>query len=84
MSGQTLATAPNRLDRVIARLAAQHPSSWTTSYLRQASAVDAVCALAGGLLAFQVRFDGERSGLPGAYLMLSLILPLLWVLYRAR
>ena len=79
MSGQTLATAPNRLDRVIARLAAQHPSSWTTSYLRQASAVDAVCALAGGLLAFQVRFDGERSGLPGAYLMLSLILPVLWV-----
>ncbi|HEY2553217.1 MAG TPA: sugar transferase [Streptosporangiaceae bacterium] len=79
VSGQTLTATPNRLDRVLARLAAQHPSSWTTSYLRQASAVDAVCALAGGLLAFQLRFDGERSGQNGAYLLLSLILPVLWV-----
>jgi exopolysaccharide biosynthesis polyprenyl glycosylphosphotransferase len=38
-----------------------------------------MCALVGGLLAFQVRFDAQVSE-AWAYLLLSLALPLLWVL----
>ncbi len=63
---------------MVARLAAQNSASWTNSYLRQAFVADSICALAAGLLAFQLRsaYPGHISG---AYLSLSLILPLLWV-----
>jgi exopolysaccharide biosynthesis polyprenyl glycosylphosphotransferase len=66
------------MDRVLARLAAQSPASWTNNYLRQASAADAICALAAGLLAFQLRFD-YQGHLRNAYLLISLSLPVLWV-----
>jgi exopolysaccharide biosynthesis polyprenyl glycosylphosphotransferase len=65
--------------RVVARAPAQSPPSWTTRYLRQALAVDGGCALAAGLLAFQVRFDAQVSS-AWAYLLLSLALPVLWLL----
>jgi exopolysaccharide biosynthesis polyprenyl glycosylphosphotransferase len=39
---------------------------------------DGLCALGAGLLAFQVRFDAQVSS-AWVYLLLSLILPLLWV-----
>jgi exopolysaccharide biosynthesis polyprenyl glycosylphosphotransferase len=65
-------------DRVIARLAAQSSASWTNGYLRQAVAADSICGLAAGLLAYQVRFDSPGSG-TAAYLLLSLSLPVLWV-----
>jgi exopolysaccharide biosynthesis polyprenyl glycosylphosphotransferase len=65
-------------DRVIARLAAQTSASWTNGYLRQTVAGDFICGLAGGLLAFQVRFSNVRYE-AGPYLALSLLLPLLWV-----
>jgi exopolysaccharide biosynthesis polyprenyl glycosylphosphotransferase len=66
------------MDRVVARLAAQDSASWTNSYLRQASVADFICALAAGLLAFQLRsaYPGHISG---AYLAVSLGLPVLWV-----
>jgi exopolysaccharide biosynthesis polyprenyl glycosylphosphotransferase len=41
--------------------------------------VDGSCALAAGLLAFQVRF-GEQASWAWAYLLLSLGLPLFWLL----
>jgi exopolysaccharide biosynthesis polyprenyl glycosylphosphotransferase len=63
---------------VIARLAAQSSASWTNGYLRQAVAADSICALAAGLLAYQVRFDSAGNG-TAAYLLLSLSLPVLWV-----
>jgi len=63
---------------VVARLAAQSSASWTSSYLRQASAADCICALAAGLLAFQLRFD-YHGHISGTYLVLSIGLPLLWV-----
>jgi exopolysaccharide biosynthesis polyprenyl glycosylphosphotransferase len=63
-------------DRVVARLATQSSASWTSGYLRQTVAADALCSLAAGLLAFQVRFDSSTSG----YLALSLALPVLWVI----
>jgi exopolysaccharide biosynthesis polyprenyl glycosylphosphotransferase len=66
------------MDRVVARLAAQSSASWTSSYLRQASVADSICALAAGLLAFQLRFD-HQTKVSGSYLVLSLSLPLLWV-----
>jgi hypothetical protein len=65
-------------DRVIARLAAQSSASWTNGYLRQAVAADSICGLAAGLLAFQVRFDSAPGGAT-PYLLLSLLLPVLWV-----
>jgi exopolysaccharide biosynthesis polyprenyl glycosylphosphotransferase len=63
---------------VITRLAAQSSASWTNGYLRQAVAADFICGLAAGLLAFQVRFSNVRYG-TALYLVLSLLLPLLWV-----
>jgi exopolysaccharide biosynthesis polyprenyl glycosylphosphotransferase len=74
-------TVPQRppVNRVAARVPAQRPASWTTGYLRWALAVDGSCALAAGLLAFQVRFDAQVSS-ASAYLLLSLGLPLFWLL----
>jgi exopolysaccharide biosynthesis polyprenyl glycosylphosphotransferase len=66
------------MDRVVARLAAQSSASWTSSYLRQASVADCICALAAGLLAFQLRFD-YQGHISGTYLIVSLSLPLVWM-----
>lgn len=52
------------------------PGRWTRSYLLQAGVLDACCALAAGLLAFQVRFGGGGGA---AYFWVGLSLPLLWV-----
>jgi exopolysaccharide biosynthesis polyprenyl glycosylphosphotransferase len=57
---------------------ARDRATWTSGYLRWAGVVDCGCALAAGLLAFQLRFDGRGHGLTG-YLALSLALPLLWM-----
>ena len=46
--------------------------------MRRTWVVDCGCALAGGLLAFEVRFDG-RGHAPATYLVLSLGLPALWL-----
>ena len=66
-------------DRVIARLSAQSSASWTSAYLRQAICADSICGLAAGVLAFEVRFSNEAYG-SRPYLLLSLALPVLWVL----
>jgi exopolysaccharide biosynthesis polyprenyl glycosylphosphotransferase len=54
------------------------PAAWTKIYLRQVAVTDACCALAGGLLAFQVRF-GDSGGHAAAYFWFALGLPLLWL-----
>ncbi len=46
-------------------------------YRRQTVAADGICALAAGLLAFEIRFNSPH-GAP-FYLLLSLTLPVLWV-----
>ncbi len=51
--------------------------TWTRAYLRRAALGDAVCAAATGLVAFQVRFGDEHYRV-GAYLLFSLLLPVLW------
>jgi exopolysaccharide biosynthesis polyprenyl glycosylphosphotransferase len=65
-------------DRVIARLASQSSTSWTNGYLRQAIFADLICGLAAGLLAFELRFSNQHYR-TGPYILLSLALPLLWV-----
>ncbi len=48
-------------------------------YVRMARGADYVCALAAGLLAYQVRFFDDRGHGAGAYLAISLSLPFLWL-----
>jgi exopolysaccharide biosynthesis polyprenyl glycosylphosphotransferase len=57
---------------------AQDHATWTGGYLRWTGVIDCGCALAAGLLALEVRFDGRGHGLT-PYLTLSLALPLLWM-----
>jgi exopolysaccharide biosynthesis polyprenyl glycosylphosphotransferase len=79
MSGQSAVSARQRNDRAVLRLAAQDPAAWMAAYTRRARLGDFACALAAGLLAFEIRFDSRGQG-PAAYLALSLALPLLWLL----
>ena len=62
----------------IAVSAGARPASWTTAYLRRAAVVDCGCALAAGLLAFDVRFGAGSRG-DAAYFFLSICLPVLWL-----
>ncbi len=48
-------------------------------YVRMARGADYVCALAAGLLAYQIRFFDDRGYGAGAYLAISLSLPFLWL-----
>jgi exopolysaccharide biosynthesis polyprenyl glycosylphosphotransferase len=66
-------------DRVNARAVAQTATPWTAGYLRRAAVIDGTCALAAGLLAFEVRFDAKVSWAL-AYLLLSSALAPLWVI----
>ena len=83
MAGLETVSQYRRTEGVTARVPAQGPAripvSWTTGYRRRALVADAGCALAGGLLAFQVRFNAQVSS-AWVYLLLSLALPLVWLL----
>jgi exopolysaccharide biosynthesis polyprenyl glycosylphosphotransferase len=78
VAGPTAVTGHRATDRSAAWQAAHSPASWMSRYLRAAVAADGLCALAAALLAFGVRF--EKAPLHGPYLMLSLALPVVWVL----
>jgi exopolysaccharide biosynthesis polyprenyl glycosylphosphotransferase len=79
VTGRSVVTGTRAADRVAARLTAQGHASWMNRYLHEAAAIDGLCALAAGLLAFSVRFNDHRQ--PHAvYLTLSLSLPVLWIL----
>ncbi len=78
MSGLTAVTGGRRADKVLARLAAQNPAVWTGGYLRQVITADGLCALASGLLALKLRFEGGGNP-PSRYVALSLGLPLIWL-----
>jgi len=52
-------------------------TAWTSNYLRVTATVDALCALAAGLLAFCIRLDD--LGRTEAYLLGSVLLPLAWL-----
>jgi exopolysaccharide biosynthesis polyprenyl glycosylphosphotransferase len=75
VAGNTAVTEHNRVQ---AGLAARDHATWTTAYLRWAAVVDGGCALAAGLLAFEVRFDTQNYR-PLIYLLFTAVLPVLWV-----
>jgi FlaA1/EpsC-like NDP-sugar epimerase len=79
VAGQTAIGGHRWADRVVARLAAQDSTAWTNGYLRHAIAGDGLCALAAGLLAFQLRLEPEGH-YPSRYLVLTAALPVLWML----
>jgi exopolysaccharide biosynthesis polyprenyl glycosylphosphotransferase len=74
VSGHAVTSASDK-NSLFAGLATLGAGSWTTRYLRLAALADIGCGLLAGLLAFQIRFDGQA----GEYLALSLTLPLVWV-----
>jgi exopolysaccharide biosynthesis polyprenyl glycosylphosphotransferase len=53
-------------------------AAWTSGYLRTAAVLDCLCALVAGLIALEVRFDGD-GGFPVEYFALTVALPLLWL-----
>ena len=70
MSG--LVVARRRYDSRIAR----HVSGWERYYLRRAGPADVACAVVGVFAAVQLRFGNNVTG---AYMALSLALPVLWI-----
>jgi exopolysaccharide biosynthesis polyprenyl glycosylphosphotransferase len=52
--------------------------AWTNTYLQQVAIADACCALAAGLLAFEVRFGSDDAGALG-YFWLGVAMPVLWL-----
>ena len=52
--------------------------AWTGAYLRRVALADFACALAGSVLAYEVRF-GQPTYRPVIYLAFTGLLPLLWV-----
>src|SRR2546429_7071669 len=75
MAGNTAVTDRRRVQ---ARLAARDPAVWTVAYLRWAALVDRVCALAAGVLPFELRFDAPHYR-PLLYLVFTSLLPVIWV-----
>ena len=64
-------------DAIPARLIGQSRSEWTVSYQRKAMAIDGLCALLAGLLAYCVRFGDSSSA--RIYLVASCLLPFAWL-----
>lgn len=62
---------------ISARLVAQSRSEWTVIYRRKAVAIDGLCALLAGLIAYFVRFGDLSSA--GLYLAASCLLPVVWL-----
>jgi exopolysaccharide biosynthesis polyprenyl glycosylphosphotransferase len=82
VSGHAAVTGTSARSRFQAALAAVGAGPWTARYLRLAKVADGCCGLAGGLLAYDIRFDSSASR-PGHYLALSLALPFVWLLSLA-
>jgi exopolysaccharide biosynthesis polyprenyl glycosylphosphotransferase len=74
MLGQAIVTGR---ERQRARHVAQNAAGWKRRYLRWAVVADCACALVAGLLAVEVRFDGQAST-PAAYVAFTIALPGLW------
>jgi exopolysaccharide biosynthesis polyprenyl glycosylphosphotransferase len=79
VSGQAAIDGHRRADLVRARWFARDSSAWTVGYLRRVAVADGACALAAGLLAFEIRFD-VHGHTPPLYLAFTGALPILWCL----
>jgi exopolysaccharide biosynthesis polyprenyl glycosylphosphotransferase len=71
---------PTQVGRA-SRLPARGLTMWTGAYLRRVALADASCALAAGMLAFQVRF-GDVHG-SAAYFWVGMSLPVCWLIALA-
>lgn len=60
------------------RIFQSRPVSWVRAYLRHAAVADFSASLAGGLLAFEIRFGSWVAA--GPYLVFSLALPVVWLI----
>ena len=63
----------------VARQARRRRPTWASTYLLLTASADAVCALAVGLLAFEVRFGGGDYQTSG-YFWLGLAFPAIWMI----
>ncbi len=79
MSGHAAVMSTSPRSRLQRSLAAIGSGSWTARYLFLARVADGCCGLAAGSLAYQIRFD-DSGHHPGAYIVLSLVLPFVWLL----
>ncbi|HEX9034966.1 MAG TPA: sugar transferase [Streptosporangiaceae bacterium] len=78
MLGQPAVGAPVRGRGADEASGAVSASDWMAGYLRRARSADLLCGLAGGLLAYLIRFDaGGHSAL--GYLAMSMSLPFAWL-----
>lgn len=75
MSGQVV-TARREQGGLFTLGAAHHTAGWTVTYLRMAVVADICCAVAGGLVAIQLRFEDHIAA---GYAAFSAVLPLLWL-----
>src|SRR5215469_6746077 len=78
VSGHAAVASTSARTKLQAALAGLGSGPWSARYLLLARVGDGCCGLAAGLLAYQVRFDNAGHH-PGAYLALSLALPLAWL-----
>jgi exopolysaccharide biosynthesis polyprenyl glycosylphosphotransferase len=78
VSGHAAVTSTSARSKLFMSLSALGAGSWTARYLRLAGVADAGCALAAGLLAYQIRFD-DTGHQPSGYLLLSLAMPVVWI-----
>jgi len=60
------------------RISTSRRLTWRNNYVRSAVIVDAISALAAGVLAVWIRF-GSPDGRPMAYVAISLTIPALWL-----
>jgi exopolysaccharide biosynthesis polyprenyl glycosylphosphotransferase len=74
--GYSVTTGDSPANQIATRATADS-ASWESRYQRRAALFDASCGLAGGLLAFFLRFDAAVGS--GYYLVLSLFLPAVWL-----
>ena len=71
-------TVPEHIQVGLTRFPVRRVRTWTGAYRRVLLILDAGTALAGGWLAFEVRF-GAVDAQDSAYIWLGLALPLLWL-----
>jgi exopolysaccharide biosynthesis polyprenyl glycosylphosphotransferase len=58
------------------RLLSRDHTAWTRTYLQQVAVTDACCALAAGLVAFEIRFGGDTGA--GIYFWFAICMPVFW------
>jgi exopolysaccharide biosynthesis polyprenyl glycosylphosphotransferase len=77
VSGHTTVRERRKALTAVPRGTVAVPAGWRDHYVHTAVAVDAACALAGGLVALMIRFE-KPGPVPVPYVIFTLILPLLW------